>query len=240
MNAGTAITREQEMTMKRLLALVFCLTSLMTLALFPEQTENEVTISEGKNISVLGTNNRNKWLVRIKDLDTSVVLVDMAAHNIAHFPLDGQSILSARFITIPYVNESIMEVITCTPQGNGNLYLFNTDFRILLTAKYYDSCHENADYSVFHATELFKNVENNGQTISRVYRNNHLDVDYRDVKNKMIKVYGICDYISHANDVDTAILSEPVEKYYKYSDKTKTFELMTNIGCPENKNWVSE
>jgi hypothetical protein len=221
MNAGTAITREQEMTMKRLLALVFCLTSLMTLALFPEQTENEVTISEGKNISVLGTNNRNKWLVRIKDLDTSVVLVDMAAHNIAHFPLDGQSILSARFITIPYVNESIMEVITCT-------------------AKYYDSCHENADYSVFHATELFKNVENNGQTISRVYRNNHLDVDYRDVKNKMIKVYGICDYISHANDVDTAILSEPVEKYYKYSDKTKTFELMTNIGCPENKNWVSE
>lgn len=226
--------------MKRLLAIAFCLLSVTTLTLFAEQTENEITISEAKNVSVLGTNNRNKWLVRIKDLDTSVVLVDMAAHNISHFPLEGQSILSARFITIPYVNESIMEVIATTPEGNGNLYLFNTEFRILLKTKYYDSCRENVDYSVFHGTELFKNIEDNGQKISRVYRNNHLDVDYRDVKNKMIKVFGICDYIADTKDVDATVLSEPVEKYFKYSDKTKTFDLMTNIGCLENKGWVSE
>jgi hypothetical protein len=222
---------------------VFVVSALLIIScasLFAEQADNGLVITENKNISVIGSNNRNKWLVRVKDRDVSFMLVDMASHKMANFPVDGQPILSAKFVMLPYVSDSMIEVITCGSDGTGFLYLFTTEFRVLMKAPYYDSCYEKVAYPAFHATEMFKNLDDDGQTISRVYRDNHLDVDYRDVKNKTIKISGICDYISEVDGQQFPVLSEQVEKFYKFSDTTKTFELQTKISGVENKNWVGQ
>ncbi len=224
--------------MKKTVFVVFALLIISCASLFAEQADNGLVITENKNISVIGSNNRNKWLVRVKDRDVSFMLVDMASHKMANFPVDGQPIVSAKFIMLPYVSDSMIELITCGSDGTGFLYLFTTEFRVLMKTPYYDSFHEKVAYSAFHATEMFKNLDDDGQTISRVYRDNHLEVDYRDVKNKTIKLSGICDYISEVDGQQFPVLSEQIEKFYKFSDTTKTFELQTKISGVENKNWV--
>jgi hypothetical protein len=225
---------------KKTIFVVSALLIISCASLFAEQADNGLVITENKNISVIGSNNRNKWLVRVKDRDVSFMLVDMASHKMANFPVDGQPIVSAKFIMLPYVSDSMIEVITCGNDGTGFLYLFTTEFRVLMKTPYYDSCYEKVAYSAFHATEMFKNLDDDGQTISRVYRDNHLEVDYRDVKNKTIKLNGICDYISEVDGQQFPVLSEQIEKFYKFSDTTKTFELQTKISGVENKNWVGQ
>lgn len=226
--------------MKKTVFVVSALLIISCASLFAEQADNGLVITENKNISVIGSNNRNKWLVRIKDRDVSFMLVDMASHKMTNFPVDGQPILSAKFVMLPYVSDSMIEVITCGNDGTGFLYLFTAEFRVLMKTPYYDSFHEKIAYPAFHATEMFKNQNDDGQTISRVYRDNHLEVDYRDVKNKTIKITGICDYVSEVDGQQFPILSEQIEKFYKFSDTTKTFELQTKISGVENKNWVGQ
>lgn len=95
--------------MKKTVFVVFALLIISCASLFAEQADNGLVITENKNISVIGSNNRNKWLVRVKDRDVSFMLVDMASHKMANFPVDGQPIVSAKFIMLPYVSDSMID-----------------------------------------------------------------------------------------------------------------------------------
>jgi hypothetical protein len=202
----------------------------------PSISDNAPPIQE--NVTVLGSNG-NKWLVRIIEANNAVYLVDMKLRTMVVLPVDEPTIVSAKFTVIPYVKESLIEVIASTPKGDGSLYIFNLKLENRLKVKYFDYHYEDLDPEVAKQLGVIRKPEKCEGLISRIYRNNHVDVDYSNVKEKIIKVTGICDYVSRLNGKDTVIQTEQVEKYYKYSDSSKLFSLLQNISTVENEKWVS-
>jgi hypothetical protein len=207
-------------------------------ALVAQETDGKAVIRQREDIVVLGSNNRNQWLVKLSNPTPTIALMDINSHKMYQIPIEEDGILSAQFIALPYMRESVIEVVGCSTQGKGNLYLFNSNLVVLLKTPYFDSHREKLPYERYHSLKAFMKRQNQAETISRVYRDSHLQVDYRDTRTKTVKVTGYCDYVADGEDGSVTILTEAVEKFFQYSDTKKAFEYVGNISLPENPSWV--
>ncbi len=207
-------------------------------ALVAQETDGKAVIKQREDIVVLGSNNRNQWLVKLSNPTPTIALMDINGHKMYQIPIEENGILSAQFITLPYMRESVIEVVGCSTGGKGSLYLFNADLVVLLKTRYFDSHREKVPYEGYHAIKAFAKRQSQTETISQVYRNSHLQVDYRDTRNKTVKVTGYCDYIAEGDGEAVTVFSEGVEKYFQYSDTKKKFEYVGNISMPENAAWT--
>lgn len=229
--------KKQVRNVTPLLPTILLLWTFSAVPLFAQAADNGVIITQHEGITVLGNNGRNQWLIKISQPSPTITLMDMNTHKMFKFPVEESGIISAQFQYLPYIRDSVIEVIACSDNGTGHLYLFTADFKLLLKTEYFDSYQENVSYAVFHAIKPFAARNNMEETISRVYRDYHLEVDYKNVKDKAIKVAGFCDYISHTPEKTETVYSEQIEKIYKYSDSAKAFELVKNISALENPLW---
>ncbi len=207
-------------------------------ALVAQETDGKAVIRQREDIVVLGSNNRNQWLVKLSNPAPTIALMDINGHKMYQLPVEEDGILSAQFITLPYLRESVIEVVGCSTQGKGNLYLFNSNLAVLLKTPYFDSHREKVPYERYHAVKAFTQRQNKAETISRVYRDSHLQVDYRDTRNKTVRIIGYCDYLVDGEEGSVTILTEAVEKYFQYSDTKKSFEYVGNVSLPENAAWM--
>ncbi|GHV07988.1 hypothetical protein FACS189485_18960 [Spirochaetia bacterium] len=137
------------------------------------------------------------------------------------------NIISANIIKVEYLNKYIIEIIGSTNRGNGNIYLYDMDLSLLLKEYYYNTHMESWEYFEFHENELFKNREYiQGETISEIFRNNSLNIEYNFNNKGIIHIYGIRDYISELNDKEEVIYSEDIDLYYEYSNKDNKYYLL--------------
>lgn len=207
-------------------------------ALVAQETDGKAVMKQREDIVVLGSNNRNQWLVKLSNPTPTIALMDINGHKMYQIPVEEDGILSAQFITLPYLRESVIEVVGCSTQGKGNLYLFNSSLAVLLKTPYFDSHRERVPYERYRSVKALSQRQNQTEPISRVYRDSHLQVDYRDTRNKTVKVIGYCDYVVDGEAGSVTILTEAIEKYFQYSDAKKSFEYVGNISLPENAAWV--
>ena len=195
----------------------------------------------------LGNNNRlgvivnniieKKPIVLISQLDNYILYSDVNSYNLFLYNktnriskeiiIDEINVDSARLIK--YMNITIAEIIGSSNMGNGDLYLFDTDLNILLQRYYVNGHMEMWEYDVFIRMEQFKNREFvYGESISEIFRNYALSIDYNFNGENIIRIYGIHDYISEIGERHEIILSENIDEKYIYSKNDNKFILLEN------------
>lgn len=221
---------------------LFLMIIVASLSLAAQQELNDNSDDKTPNIVVVGNDaTKTKWLIRTAESKYSVLLYDLSTRQMRKFPIGEENILSAQFISIPYIKENLIEIISGTNKGNGYLYLFRANMSPILKTRYFDSNRESIDYSIYGKLKLYGKMGGITTPVSRIYRNNRLAVTYDDdTKTKTIKVAGYCDYVTNIDNTETIVHTECVEKYYRYSDAAKEFLLQTAESFPENETWLSD
>jgi len=221
---------------------VFAMLVFAALSLAAQQELSDGSNPKAPNIVVIGNDaTKAKWLVRTAESKYSVMLYDMKTRKMQKFPISEDNILSAQFISIPYIKESLIEIISSTNKGDGYLYLFRTNMSLMLQTRYFDSRREALDYSIYGKLKIYEKMGDVTAPVSRIYRNNHLNVAYdADLKTKTIKIFGYCDYLANVENADTTVYTEYVEKIYRYSEATKDYLLQAAESYPENDTWLSD
>ena len=195
----------------------------------------------------MGNNNRlgvivnniieKKPIVLISQLDNYILYSDVNSYNL--FLYNKTNRISKEIIIseinvdstrlIKFMNITIAEIIGSSNMGNGNLYLFDTDLNILLQRYYVNGHMEMWEYDVFIRMEQFKNREFvYGESISEIFRNYALSIDYNFNGENIIRIYGIHDYISEIGERHEIILSENIDEKYIYSKNDNKFILLEN------------
>ncbi|HNY22380.1 MAG TPA: hypothetical protein PKO22_09570 [Treponemataceae bacterium] len=217
----------------------FVMLLFASLSLAAQQELSDSSNPKVPNIVVIGNDAaKSKWLIRTAESQYSVLLYDMKIRKMLRFPIGEENILSAQFISIPYVKESLIEIVSSTNKGDGYLYVFNTAMRPLLQVRYFDSRRETLDYAIYGKLKISEKLGDVKTPVSRIYRDNHLNINYdADVKNKTIKVSGYCDYLTAVANGETTVYTEYVEKTYRYSDTAKEFLYQAGESYPENESW---
>jgi len=217
----------------------FVMLLFASLSLAAQQELSDSSNPKVPNIVVIGNDAaKSKWLIRTAESQYSVLLYDMKIRKMLRFPIGEENILSAQFISIPYVKESLIEIVSSTNKGDGYLYVFNTAMRPLLQVRYFDSRRETLDYAIYGKLKISEKLGDVKTPVSRIYRDNHLNINYdADIKNKTIKVSGYCDYLTAVLNGETTVYTEYVEKTYRYSDTAKEFLYQAGESYPENESW---
>lgn len=221
---------------------LFVMILLASFSLAAQQELSDSSDPKTPSVVVIGNDaTRTKWLIRTAESKYTVLLYDMKTRTMQRFPIGEQNILSAQFISIPYIKESLIEIVSSTNDGVGKLYLFNAAMRPLLQTKYFDSRRDAIDYAIYGKLKIYAKFGDATTPISRIYRNNHLTIAYdADVKTKTIKVSGYCDYLTRVENSETIVYTECIEKYFRYSDAAKEFVYQAGESYPENESWLTD
>ncbi|GHV57053.1 hypothetical protein AGMMS49579_22390 [Spirochaetia bacterium] len=191
---------------------------ILSMFLFLQCSKNNINAQENGTGDVpilIESESDNIYVYNLKTKEKKQILIN------------ERNIISANIIKVEYLNKYIIEIIGSTNMGNGNIYLYDTNLNLLLKEYYYNIYMESWEYYVFHENELFKNREYiQGETISEIFRNNSLNIEYNFNNKGIIHIYGIRDYISELNDKEEVIYSEDIDLYYEYSNKNNKYYLL--------------
>lgn len=152
---------------------------------------------------------------------------------------DPGHIISLKFCRIDYLNKEIIEMVESTNSGNGNIHIFDYNLNELLSEYFYDSHGESLGYYYFNDYKLLSEIEYREGTCLNIYfRDNYsLNIDYTNVE--MLRIYGYRDYIlSNTNNGDSEIaLSQMIDNYYTFNNKTNNFEIVGEISTGKYFEW---
>ena len=157
------------------------------------------------------------------------VLYNSESKAITEFTIDEMSVYSAKIIKTK--KNTIIEIIGQTHMGNGSIYLFTAEKKLLFQHYILDVHHEGMEFADFRKIEQFKTIPfRNGETFSRIFKDDVLKIDYSQFDMGIIRVYGTILYISELDNKTTVLAQFDVERIYRYNSRLHRYELIKKNG----------
>ena len=224
--------RENILNMKKVITIML---SFTLLTLVWAHDEAFATLKEkhpfAKEIKMVDTYGLYDLFIVIYEPDWSnrVVLYHSALKTITEFTIDEMSVYSAKIIKTE--NNTVIEIIGQTHMGNGSVYLFTFENKLLFRHYALDMHYDSMEYSEFCKIEQFKTIPyRRGELFSRVFKDAVLKIDYSQFDTGIIRIYGTVLYISEWDKITTVIAQLDVERVYQYNSHVRQYELIKRNG----------